>query len=100
MAQKPVLGKGLASLLPSMSSATASAGGNFIPSAGGAASVNPDSSGRDRHLGISMASVDEIHANGFQPRRDFEESALMELAQSIKTSGIIQPLVVRKSSNK
>src|SRR4051812_2393237 len=45
-----------------------------------------------------MASVDEIQANHFQPRRDFDESALKDLAQSIRTSGIIQPLVVRKGS--
>ena len=52
---------------------------------------------RDRHLGISMAAIDEIKANPFQPRREFEPSALEELVQSIKENGIIQPLVVRKT---
>jgi ParB family chromosome partitioning protein len=44
-----------------------------------------------------MASTDDIRANHFQPRRDFDEIHLQELAQSIRSSGIIQPLVVRKT---
>jgi ParB family chromosome partitioning protein len=51
---------------------------------------------RDRHPGISLAAIEEIAANEYQPRRDFEDSALEELAQSIRANGIIQPLVVRK----
>jgi ParB family chromosome partitioning protein len=43
-----------------------------------------------------MASVEEIQANPFQPRREFDSAAIDELAQSIRTNGIIQPLVVRK----
>jgi ParB family chromosome partitioning protein len=56
-------------------------------------------SNRDRHPGIALANIDEIIANNYQPRRDFEQQALEELAQSIRTNGIIQPLVVRKSQN-
>jgi ParB family transcriptional regulator, chromosome partitioning protein len=48
--------------------------------------------------GISMANVDEIQTNPFQPRREFDEAAIEELAQSIRTNGIIQPLVVRKTA--
>jgi ParB family chromosome partitioning protein len=54
--------------------------------------------GRDRHLGISLAQTDEIRINPYQPRRDFDEKALGELCESIKTSGIIQPLLVRKDA--
>jgi ParB family chromosome partitioning protein len=50
----------------------------------------------DRHPGISVAAIDEIRVNQYQPRRDFDDRALEELAQSIKSNGIIQPLVVRK----
>lgn len=53
---------------------------------------------RDRHPGISLATIDEIVANEYQPRRDFDNSTLEELAQSIRANGIIQPLVVRKTS--
>ena len=40
--------------------------------------------------------VDEIEINPFQPRTDFDQVALEELAQSILTHGIIQPLTVRR----
>jgi ParB family chromosome partitioning protein len=52
---------------------------------------------RDRHMGISLVALDSIVANDYQPRRDFDASALEELAQSIRTNGVIQPLVVRKT---
>ena len=120
MAQKPVLGKGLASLLPPLAAAQAAtstpvaaqtptqdaapasskpsgatAAGNPVPTS---ASASSEVSHRDRHLGISMANVGDIRANHFQPRRDFDDHALQELAQSIRSSGIIQPLVVRKTA--
>jgi len=40
--------------------------------------------------------VDSIEVNPYQPRQDFEETALDELAASIKVHGIIQPLTVRR----
>lgn len=43
-----------------------------------------------------MIPVNQIEANPYQPRTDFEEVALRELADSIKIHGIIQPLTVRK----
>lgn len=96
MAQKPALGKGLASLLPGAPPAVS------IPPqvaagllASGGAQVDPVS--KDRGATVLMVSPAEITANEFQPRRDFDESALQELAQSIRENGIIQPLVVRKT---
>ena len=41
-------------------------------------------------------SIDAIDPNPLQPRRVFQSDRLSELAQSIRTNGIIQPLVVRK----
>jgi ParB family transcriptional regulator, chromosome partitioning protein len=40
--------------------------------------------------------ISQIEANPFQPRTEFEETALNELAESIKVHGIIQPITVRK----
>jgi ParB family chromosome partitioning protein len=40
--------------------------------------------------------IDAIQSNPLQPRRTFHQEALEELAQSIRTDGIIQPLIVRK----
>jgi ParB family chromosome partitioning protein len=41
--------------------------------------------------------VGAIHPNPFQPRREFDEAALGELAQSINASGLLQPIVVRSN---
>jgi len=42
-----------------------------------------------------FVAVERIHPNPNQPRRNFSEDALQELAASIKEKGIIQPLIVR-----
>ncbi|HOC40270.1 MAG: Chromosome-partitioning protein Spo0J [Bacteroidetes bacterium ADurb.Bin035] len=43
-----------------------------------------------------LIPVDQIESNPFQPRTDFDEEALYDLADSIKHLGIIQPITVRK----
>lgn len=43
--------------------------------------------------------LDLIEPNNFQPRTTFDEQRLEELAQSIKTNGIIQPLLVRRTGS-
>lgn len=45
---------------------------------------------------IAQIDIDKIDTNPFQPRTDFDESALGELAESIKNQGVIQPVTVRK----
>ncbi len=45
---------------------------------------------------IANLKIEQIEANPFQPRTHFEEVALTELADSIATHGIIQPVTVRK----
>ena len=45
---------------------------------------------------ISELPLDQIEVNPFQPRTDFDEDALQELAVSIKELGVIQPITVRK----
>ena len=45
---------------------------------------------------IANLPIGKIETNPFQPREDFDESSLAELAQSILEQGIIQPLTVRK----
>ncbi len=47
---------------------------------------------------IDEINVDDIAVNPFQPRTDFNEEALNELAESIKIQGIIQPITVRALS--
>lgn len=45
---------------------------------------------------VAELNIDFIEANPFQPRTDFDENALNELAESIKVQGVIQPVTVRK----
>ncbi|MBR2067187.1 MAG: ParB/RepB/Spo0J family partition protein [Solobacterium sp.] len=42
-------------------------------------------------------NVNEIRENPYQPRKEFDKTALEELAESIKTHGIFTPILVRKS---
>lgn len=49
--------------------------------------------------GVEEISLSLIKPNPTQPRRDFDEEALAELAGSIRTLGLIQPLTVRKESD-
>ena len=48
---------------------------------------------------INKISISDLKSNKFQPRKIFEENSLQELTNSIKERGIIQPLIVRKSSD-
>ena len=45
---------------------------------------------------INEIAIEEIEANPNQPRREFEEAALQELATSIREIGIIQPITLRQ----
>ncbi|MEY8292092.1 ParB/RepB/Spo0J family partition protein [Carnobacteriaceae bacterium 52-44] len=49
---------------------------------------------------VELISVDEIRSNPYQPRKNFEQEALEELAESIRQSGVLQPIIVRKSTAK
>jgi len=49
---------------------------------------------------IQEIEVDKIIPNTQQPRKNFNDEKILQLAESIKTNGIIQPLVVRKTGNK
>src|SRR5690242_10342868 len=46
--------------------------------------------------GVASIPIGHIEPNPFQPRTTFSPEALMELAQSIKELGVIQPVTVRK----
>lgn len=50
----------------------------------------------DSVTGVSRIAIDQIETNPKQPRRDFDETALQELANSIRIHDIIQPITVSK----
>jgi ParB family transcriptional regulator, chromosome partitioning protein len=82
--KKMELGKGIAALLGNIEAEV-----NKSPEA--AAEVV-----RELSHSIAMIQVDQIEVNPWQPRYDFDEKALMELSESIKIHGLIQPITVRR----
>ncbi len=50
-------------------------------------------------ININKISISDLKSNKFQPRKLFEEDSLQNLTNSIKERGIIQPIIVRKSSD-
>lgn len=54
--------------------------------------IQPEAEG----TGVMLVRVDEIKPSPYQPRRHFDEQQIEELAASIRESGLVQPLVVRR----
>ena len=49
---------------------------------------------------VEEVQLDEIRSNPYQPRKHFDQKALQELADSIAENGVMQPIILRKSSVK
>ena len=79
--KKSALGKGLAALLENAKTDITSNSNNLIQNQAGL---------------ISRINISNVTPNPFQPRIDFEKNSLIELSNSIKEHGIIQPITVRK----
>jgi ParB family chromosome partitioning protein len=95
MAKKVALGRGLNALLP---------GASRGDEPGAAADSSGPRTGRLYHLPepdpaapgtVPDIDIELIRPNPYQPRKNFEEEALDELAESIRQLGIIQPITVR-----
>ncbi len=50
--------------------------------------------------GLEAVAVDLIDPNPFQPRRAFPETGLKELAESIRASGLVQPVLLRRAGER
>ena len=57
------------------------------------------SSNKEYSLGVKKINISQIKPNPTQPRKNFQENELNELATSIKNQGLIQPIVVRFIDN-
>lgn len=84
--KKDALGKGIRSLLGSIDS--------DIKSAALPAGLPTDLV--EKTTSITRIPIEQIEVNPKQPRQDFDEAALKELAASIRTHDIIQPLTVAR----
>ena len=93
--QKRGLGKGLGALIPMAPTgqAGAPAGGYRPGGQAGGVSAQPSTVGGAYFDEIPVAS---ITPNPRQPRQNFDEETLAELAESIKIVGLLQPIVVRR----
>ncbi|HCZ09164.1 MAG TPA: chromosome partitioning protein ParB [Flavobacteriales bacterium] len=92
--KKPALGRGLGALLQAQQAEQSELSQP-------AEAVEAKQSGEpavDMAGRVALLPISAIEANPDQPRRTFEPFALNELAESIKTLGIIQPLTVRRLS--
>lgn len=49
---------------------------------------------------VEQIAIDEIRSNPYQPRKHFDQEALEELAESIRENGVMQPIIIRKSTVK
>jgi ParB family chromosome partitioning protein len=81
---KEALGKGIRSLLQNIDADLKTASGNLRPSVA------------ENITGIMRIPLEQIETNPKQPRKDFDETALQELAASIRLHDIIQPVTVAK----
>ncbi|MGZ5508635.1 MAG: ParB/RepB/Spo0J family partition protein [Limisphaerales bacterium] len=71
-----------------------------VPTSGGAAAGTAPAMAPAVQPGPLQIDIDMIEPSPYQPRTRFREEALDELARSIQSSGIIQPLVVRPIGNR
>jgi len=87
--KRRALGRGLDSLLPS--------GPRVV--AGTAVAPPPPVAAQDSQPvdAVMKIPLDQIDENPYQTRRAFEPKALQELAESIRSSGVVQPVVVRRN---
>ena len=72
--KRPALGRGLSALIPDA----------------------PASPTQERSLDVD---IDLLRPNRFQPRTQMDDGRIEELARSIRSNGVIQPIVVRKSES-
>nr|HPG32075.1 ParB/RepB/Spo0J family partition protein [bacterium] len=73
--QKQTLGKGLNALIPENSKMTNASDDNSV---------------------LKTINIDKIIPNMYQPRKTFDEAKIQELADSIKSKGILNPIIVRE----
>lgn len=76
------LGKGLDSLIPEQKTVKTT--------------EKKPSKVEEKKVGEQLVNINKVEPNREQPRRHFEEDSMLELADSIKQFGVLQPLIVQK----
>jgi len=81
------LGKGLSALMSD----------SYSPAAEAAAATQQQGAEVVRDGAVVTLSLDEIAPGKYQPRDHFDQGALLELAESIRRNGVVQPILVRRT---
>lgn len=89
------LGKGLDSLIPDRSEKTTKKPANV----NNTSEVENKKDEKVTETGEILVKINQVEPNRDQPRKEFDEDALLELADSIKQFGILQPLLVQKKKD-
>lgn len=95
--KRKALGRGLSALLNDAPDTAPAA----RPANNNSGTGNADIATKPEVAGMGSVNeirISEIEVNPFQPRTEFDEQALIELADSIRLQGLIQPITVRKLS--
>ena len=85
------LGKGLDSLIPDKNTKNST---NYQVE-----EKAVDHPGESNNFGEILVKINKVEPNREQPRKEFDEDSLLELADSIKQFGILQPLLVQKKKD-
>ncbi len=88
------LGKGLDSLIPNKSAKTTDKPVKKVKT-----TEVETTEVNEKISGETMVKINQVEPNRDQPRKDFDEDALLELADSIRQFGILQPLLVQKKKD-
>jgi len=105
--KRRALGRGLDSLLPAgprvvagTAVAAATSPANALPRAASEhVAILPEVHAQAAGEAIAQIPLELIDSNPYQTRREFREAPLAELAESIRASGVVQPVVVRQGAN-
>src|SRR5712692_2278768 len=96
--KRRALGRGLESLLPSGPRAVVATAGTAAPDAPPHSAVLPEVFAQAQTASgqaVVQIALEQIEHNPYQTRYHFDKDALEELAESIRASGVVQPIVVR-----
>lgn len=106
---KPVLGRGLSALLGGGAKAGSSPVGGTVPAPSSlpapvyslpATPAPPPPPPPAPGTTVLKVALDRVFPSPLQPRKDFTEEALRDLADSIREQGIVQPLIVRPAGDR
>lgn len=100
MKTKPRLGRGLSSLLSMDVPEQAAAPIPAIPSPAPPIAAPPTAPATPTSGSVLELKLDQVVPNPHQPRRAMNEATIMELAASIRSTGLIQPIVVRPAGDR